>query len=75
MVEAVAVLISKMPRMRPDLAAGKLGESYESKPDFVKVILDLLELFTHPNSLAPSLPCNIFGCTLLTRHGRSGGDK
>lgn len=36
LVEAVAVLISKMPRMRPDLADGKLGECFESKPDFIK---------------------------------------
>ncbi|KAM7493328.1 hypothetical protein LguiB_027937 [Lonicera macranthoides] len=36
LVEAVAVLISKMPRMRPDISAEKLGECYKSKPDFVK---------------------------------------
>lgn len=37
LVETVVVLVSKMPRMRPYLAAGKLGECYETKPDFVKV--------------------------------------
>ncbi|KAE8056612.1 hypothetical protein FH972_013367 [Carpinus fangiana] len=36
LVEAVAVLISKMPRMRPELESGKLGECYKAKPDFIK---------------------------------------
>ncbi|KAH9761237.1 nuclear pore complex protein NUP85 [Citrus sinensis] len=36
LVEAVAVLISKMPRMRPELEAGKLGECFKAKPDFMK---------------------------------------
>ncbi|XP_044463513.1 nuclear pore complex protein NUP85 [Mangifera indica] len=36
LVEAVAVLISKMPRMRPELETGKLGECYKAKPDFIK---------------------------------------
>ncbi|XP_038711707.1 nuclear pore complex protein NUP85 isoform X2 [Tripterygium wilfordii] len=36
LVEAVAVLLSKMPRMRPGLEAGKLGECYKAKPDFIK---------------------------------------
>ncbi|KAL5783313.1 hypothetical protein ACOSP7_008342 [Xanthoceras sorbifolium] len=36
LVEAVAVLISKMPRMRPELEAGKLGECFKAKPDFIK---------------------------------------
>ncbi|KAE8693632.1 Nuclear pore complex protein NUP85 [Hibiscus syriacus] len=36
LVEAVAVLISKMPRMRLDQEAGKLGECFKAKPDFVK---------------------------------------
>ncbi|KAK2661258.1 hypothetical protein Ddye_007791 [Dipteronia dyeriana] len=36
LVETVAVLISKMPRMRPELEAGKLGECFKAKPDFVK---------------------------------------
>ncbi|GFS35424.1 hypothetical protein Acr_00g0039810 [Actinidia rufa] len=36
LVEAVAVLISKMPRMRPELSPGKLGECYKTKPDFIK---------------------------------------
>lgn len=42
LVEAVAVLISKMPRMRPELESGKLGECYKAKPDFIKVYLSLL---------------------------------
>ncbi|GLT85442.1 hypothetical protein SLE2022_036320 [Rubroshorea leprosula] len=36
LVEAVAVLISKMPRMRPELESGKLGECFKTKPDFMK---------------------------------------
>ncbi|XP_019184919.1 PREDICTED: nuclear pore complex protein NUP85 [Ipomoea nil] len=36
LVEAVAVLITKMPRMRTTLPAGKLGECYPSKQNFMK---------------------------------------
>ncbi|XP_024025273.1 nuclear pore complex protein NUP85 [Morus notabilis] len=36
LVEAVAVLISKMPRMRLELAEGKAGECFMAKPDFMK---------------------------------------
>lgn len=36
LVEAVAVLISKMPRMRPELDSGRLGECFKTKPDFTK---------------------------------------
>ncbi|WMV42539.1 hypothetical protein MTR67_035924 [Solanum verrucosum] len=36
LVEAVAVLISKMPRMRPSLREDNLGECYKTKPDFMK---------------------------------------
>ncbi|KAK9273889.1 hypothetical protein L1049_018701 [Liquidambar formosana] len=36
LVETVAVLISKMPRMRPELEPGRLGESYKTKPEFIK---------------------------------------
>ncbi|KAL9331077.1 hypothetical protein ACSQ67_000687 [Phaseolus vulgaris] len=35
LVETVATLISKMPRLRPE-SGGKLGECYKSKPDFIK---------------------------------------
>ncbi|KAK2981337.1 hypothetical protein RJ640_012269 [Escallonia rubra] len=38
LVEAVAVLISKMPRMRSKSAAGNLGECFKSKPDFIKAL-------------------------------------
>lgn len=41
LVEAVAVLISKMPRLRPELQAGTLGECHRAKPDFIKVYLSL----------------------------------
>ncbi|KAM7266390.1 hypothetical protein ACFE04_004287 [Oxalis oulophora] len=36
LVEAVAVLISKMPRLRQDLDGQKLGECYKAKPDFIQ---------------------------------------
>ncbi|KAK9131011.1 hypothetical protein Sjap_011498 [Stephania japonica] len=36
LVEAVAVLVSKMPRMRPELADGTLGECFKTKPEFMK---------------------------------------
>lgn len=36
LVEAVAVLISKMPRMRPELEAGKFGQCFKAKADFLK---------------------------------------
>ncbi|GAB2275768.1 Nucleoporin nup85 [Dionaea muscipula] len=34
LVEAVAILISKMPRLRPKLVAAQLGDCYKNKPDF-----------------------------------------
>ncbi|CAN6540022.1 unnamed protein product [Malus baccata var. baccata] len=36
LVETVSVLISKMPRMRPEVEDGKLGECFKAKPDFIK---------------------------------------
>ncbi|XP_075522487.1 nuclear pore complex protein NUP85 [Primulina tabacum] len=36
LVEAVAVLISQMPRLRPDVSAKKLGECYNTKSEFMK---------------------------------------
>ncbi|KAL7150779.1 hypothetical protein ABFS83_05G136200 [Erythranthe nasuta] len=36
LVEAVALLISQMPRLRPDLPTEKLGECYNTKPEFMK---------------------------------------
>ncbi|TVU35135.1 hypothetical protein EJB05_17006 [Eragrostis curvula] len=36
LVEAVAVLVSTMPRMRPDLPSGKLGQCCKTRPDFIK---------------------------------------
>ncbi|RVX17606.1 Nuclear pore complex protein NUP85 [Vitis vinifera] len=36
LVEAVAILISKMPRIRSELEAGRLGECFKTKPDFIK---------------------------------------
>lgn len=40
LVEAVAVLISKMPRLRLESSVGELGECFKSKPEFSKVYLD-----------------------------------
>ncbi|XLR23494.1 hypothetical protein S83_051394, partial [Arachis hypogaea] len=36
LVEAVAVLISKMPCLCREYTNGKLGELFKSKPDFIK---------------------------------------
>ncbi|KAL5988935.1 hypothetical protein ACLOJK_027037 [Asimina triloba] len=36
LVEAVAVLVSTMPRMRLELAAGRSGQCFKTKPDFIK---------------------------------------
>ncbi|KAL9226836.1 hypothetical protein vseg_002603 [Gypsophila vaccaria] len=36
LVEAVAVLVSIMPRLRPESAAGGLGECYKNKSDAIK---------------------------------------
>ncbi|XP_050363703.1 nuclear pore complex protein NUP85 [Argentina anserina] len=36
LVEAVAVLISNKPRMRPGVEDGKLGECFKAKPDFIR---------------------------------------
>uniref|UniRef100_A0A0E0C7M4 Nuclear pore complex protein Nup85 n=1 Tax=Oryza meridionalis TaxID=40149 RepID=A0A0E0C7M4_9ORYZ len=38
LVEAVAVLVSTMPRMRPDLPSGKLGQCCKTRPDFIKAL-------------------------------------
>ncbi|CAD5179032.1 nuclear pore complex protein NUP85-like isoform X1 [Musa acuminata AAA Group] len=36
LVEAVAVLVSTMPRLRPDPSSGKLGQFCKTRPDFIK---------------------------------------
>ncbi|KAH6774234.1 nuclear pore complex Nup85-like protein [Perilla frutescens var. hirtella] len=36
LVEAVALLISQMPRLRPHISEEKLGECYNTKPEFMK---------------------------------------
>ncbi|WOK95709.1 nuclear pore complex protein [Canna indica] len=36
LVEAVSFLISKMPRLRPDLPSEKLGQCYKTKTEFIK---------------------------------------
>lgn len=36
LVEAVVVLVSTMPRMRPSLPTGKLGQCCKTRPDFIK---------------------------------------
>jgi hypothetical protein len=45
LVETVAVLISMMPRMRPELKNGKLGECFKAKPDFMKVLVHFSIIF------------------------------
>ena len=45
LVETVAVLISMMPRLRPELKNGKLGECFEAKPDFMKVLVHFRIIF------------------------------
>ena len=42
LVEAVAVLVSTMPRLRPDLPSGKLGQCYQTRPDFIKVSMHFM---------------------------------
>lgn len=42
LVEAVAVLITQMPRLRPDVSAKKLGVCYNTKSEFMKVIYGVL---------------------------------
>lgn len=36
LVETVAVLISKMPRLRPSLPTGAPGQAFNFKPEFSK---------------------------------------
>ncbi|KAH9608263.1 hypothetical protein KSS87_021652 [Heliosperma pusillum] len=36
LVEAVVVLVSIMPRLRPELASGRLGDCYKNRSDFMK---------------------------------------
>ncbi|KAJ3704017.1 hypothetical protein LUZ61_007722 [Rhynchospora tenuis] len=36
LVEAVVLLVSEMPRMRPNLSSGKLGICYQTKHDYIK---------------------------------------
>lgn len=38
-MEAIAVLVSKMTCMRPELSKRGLGECFKTKPDFMKVLL------------------------------------
>lgn len=42
LVETVAVLISKMPRLRPSLPAGAPGQAFNFKPEFSKASFCLL---------------------------------
>uniref|UniRef100_A0A7N0T5D4 Nuclear pore complex protein Nup85 n=1 Tax=Kalanchoe fedtschenkoi TaxID=63787 RepID=A0A7N0T5D4_KALFE len=58
LVEAVAVLISKMPRRRPELASGMLGEKYMSKPDFMKSWEKWRAQLTKLNSSAYWIHCS-----------------
>ncbi|KAL5558664.1 hypothetical protein UlMin_034875 [Ulmus minor] len=57
LVEAVAVLISKMPRMRPELR-GKFGECFKVKPDFTKAWEKWRAQITKLDSSAFWIECN-----------------
>lgn len=72
LVEAVAVLISKMPRMRLELAEGKAGECFMAKPDFMKVYLSVENVVLFYNRIFPSL---LFNSQVLLRCGKNGGHK
>jgi hypothetical protein len=78
LVEAVAVLISKMPRLRHESAVGNLGECFKSKPDFTKVYpnsaihIDSLLHFLFSTFTPFFLRC--FVC-LFYRPGKNGGHK
>ncbi|KAG6740456.1 hypothetical protein POTOM_055907 [Populus tomentosa] len=58
LVETVAVLISMMPRMRPELKNGKLGECFKAKPDFVKAWEKWREQITKLDSSAFWVLCD-----------------
>ncbi|KAJ6674150.1 FROUNT PROTEIN-RELATED [Salix viminalis] len=58
LVETVAVLISMMPRFRPELKNGKLGECFEAKPDFMKAWEKWREQITKLDSSAFWVPCH-----------------
>lgn len=49
LVEAIALLMSKMPRLRPFKSEEKLGECYNTKPEFMKVTY-ILELCTRTSN-------------------------
>eukprot|EP00258_Populus_trichocarpa_P029855 XP_024445874.1 nuclear pore complex protein NUP85 [Populus trichocarpa] len=58
LVETVAVLISMMPRMRPELKNGKLGECFKAKPDFMKAWEKWREQITKLDSSAFWVLCD-----------------
>lgn len=45
LVEAVAVLVSKMPRLRPSLPEGAPGVAYSFKPEFSKARVSTNDAF------------------------------
>ncbi|KAL9376390.1 hypothetical protein Peur_030510 [Populus x canadensis] len=58
LVETVAVLISMMPHMRPELKNGKLGECFKAKPDFMKAWEKWREQITKLDSSAFWVLCD-----------------
>ncbi|KAK9101082.1 hypothetical protein Scep_024512 [Stephania cephalantha] len=54
LVEAIAVLVSKMPRMRPELANGTLGECFNTKPEYMKGLEGMDSLAQKCMQLKPS---------------------
>nr|CAB3474230.1 unnamed protein product [Digitaria exilis] len=58
LVEAVAVLVSTMPRLRPNLPTGKLGQCCKTRPDFVKGFEGMHHLAQKCIQLKPSSGTN-----------------
>ncbi|KAL1353092.1 hypothetical protein HN51_017021 [Arachis hypogaea] len=65
LVEAVAVLISKMPRLCHESTNGKLGELFKSKPDFIKA-------WEKWRSQITKLDCSPFWIQCGNHHTREG---
>lgn len=56
LVETVAVLISKMPRLRPSLPTGAPGQAFNFKPEFSKVSY-CLPSYEIPSSISRYFAC------------------
>ncbi|XP_039849041.1 nuclear pore complex protein NUP85-like isoform X3 [Panicum virgatum] len=58
LVEAVAVLVSMMPLLRPNLPTGKLGQCCKTRPDFIKGFEGMHHLAQKCIQLKPSSGTN-----------------